>query len=130
MEREHREWKKQAMELWGTLGNPVYESPMDIEAEYHAEVLNIAKRGRQCTLGTAVLGSTKTKRAIRDHERSDKRRGESVEVARLKKSPHCATKLPECTQAITPHCANNESSFCAWRSTREATMIGRNYLRM
>ena len=70
------------------LGNPVYDAPVDIEACYPLAVLNIAKGGRHRTFETAVLGSNRTNRAIRDHERSAKRHGEAdIEVARLIEYP-------------------------------------------
>lgn len=46
--------------------------------------ISAAKRGRQCALESFVCGSAQTRRAIRDHERADRKRGEiGAEAPRL-----------------------------------------------
>ena len=77
MEKEHQERKKQASGILRKLDNPVYDAPLNIEARYSEEVINIAKRGRNCTLETAVMGRNRKKRDLRDRERSAKLRGKT-----------------------------------------------------
>ena len=88
MEKEHHGRKNQALERWERLDNPSYDAPLNIEACYSEEVLNIAKRGRKCTLETAVMGRNKPKRARMDHERSAKLSGETeIEVELVREYP-------------------------------------------
>ena len=88
MEAHHRATKEQAAKLWELLDHPVYDSPVDPEALFPADVTAIAKRGRRSTQETACLGINATKRDIREHERSARKRcNDGEEILRLREYP-------------------------------------------
>ena len=87
-EAEHRRTKEEAKQLWYLLARPVYDSPSDPASTFSADAVAMGKRGRRCTIETAVLGSNNIHRAIRDFERSAKMNGnETAEVERLEEYP-------------------------------------------
>ena len=67
---KHEDIKLEAPALWERLDAPVYDSPLTPEYGFSEKEIVMAKRGRRCSEETAVFGSTKTRKAIRDHERS------------------------------------------------------------
>ena len=88
-ERTHREIKSEALELWKLLENPVFDSPLNHESNFSDAAVQLAKRGKRCTVESGIVGSTNTKKAIRSYERSAKRHGnEMVEVERLQEYPN------------------------------------------
>ena len=88
-QKEHHDSvKKEALALWNRLDAPVYDSPMIPEAGFSSKAIEMAKRGRRCVEETAVCGSTKTRKSIRDFERSAARHGSvEEEVIRLSEYP-------------------------------------------
>ena len=88
LSEHHDGIKQKAVQLWSILGNPVFDVPLNPETGFSAEVVAAAKRGRRCTFETSWLGSDATKKAIRDHERSEKKNSlENEEVGRLREHP-------------------------------------------
>ena len=88
MEAKHRQVKTEAKRLWFLLGNPVYESPINPEAQFSSEAATLAKRGKRCTTEAVAQGSTRTRKEIRDFERSAQRHGNDQEqVERLREYP-------------------------------------------
>ena len=81
--KRRKNFKNAASEMWKALGNPVFDSPLDLESHYPAAVVAIAKRGRQCALGTMIVGINRTIRDLRDFERSDLEHGHDAEAERL-----------------------------------------------
>ena len=74
------------------LDNPAHGAPSGPEQDFSKDVISIAKRGRRCTAETAVLGCHATQKAIRNHERRDRRYGnEEVEIGRFREYTDAVT---------------------------------------
>ena len=85
---QHDRVNDEALALWARLDDPVYDSPAIPESGFPTSAVEIAKRGRRCAEETAVCGSNKTRKAIRDHERSAAKHGdEEAEADRLTEYP-------------------------------------------
>ena len=70
------------------MDNPVADGPSCPESGMSDEAISAAERGRQFELESAVCGSTATRRAIWDHERAAKKRGEvKLDAERLLEYP-------------------------------------------
>ena len=80
-EERNRRAKKQEVDFWGLLGDPVYDSPLRPEALFSAGAPVLATRGRSRTMETAWLGGNVDERAIGRQERSSRENGSVGEEA-------------------------------------------------
>ena len=93
--------KEEALKLWKRLGNPAVDSPLTPEKGFSTESINVAKRGRKCTVESSVCGSTTTRRAIRNWERSAKNNGDpTAEAQRLMEYPQATQRYLDVMVAL------------------------------
>ena len=101
--------KEEALKLWKRLDNPAVDSPLNPEKGFSLEAINVAKRGRQCAVESSVCGSTATRRAIRNWERSAKNNGDpTAEAQRLMEYPRATQRYLDVMVALQKLAGNQQ----------------------
>ena len=95
-EEKHAQVKEDAKIIWGRLENPTSDGQLDPEYGMSADEISAAKRGKRCAIESFACGSTQTRRAIRDHARASRQRGEvGMESERLLEYPRARRRYVE-----------------------------------
>ena len=98
---KHEDAKLEDLALWDRLDAPVYDSPLIPESGFSEKAIEMAIRGRRCSEETVACGSTKTRKAIRDHERSAAKHGDvDAEVERLSEYPRARRRYMEIANCL------------------------------
>lgn len=80
--------KKEEKVIWLRLDFPTADCPSYPEYGMSDDAVAAAKRGRQCATKSFVCGRNQTRKALRDHERSVRLKGEvTLEADRLREYP-------------------------------------------
>lgn len=78
---------QEATQLWGRIDHPTADQTRNHEKGFSADAVAMAKRGRRRTFESAC-GSTETRKAIRNHERSAWKHGDvTMDAERLLEYP-------------------------------------------
>ena len=92
-EDTHGQVAKESQRMWRRLRTRTADSPDYHEHGAPDEAINAEKRGRQCSLESCARGSNRTRRSIRDLERSAKRYGNiNIDEERLIGYPRARTR--------------------------------------
>ena len=85
---KHEDVKLEALALWGRLDDPAYDSPGDPEEGFPKPAIEMTKRGRRRAEESIACGSNRTRKSLRDFERSAQTHGDvGAEIGRLAEYP-------------------------------------------
>ena len=107
-EEKHEVVKKDARKIWDRLDHPTADIPSHPEYGMSDDAAIAAKRGRQCAFESYACGGNQTRRALRDHERSAKLKGQvHLEADRLREYPDARARyialMAELRRRVSTH---------------------------
>ena len=115
-EEAHGRIKVQAKTIWMRMDFPTADCPLYPECGMSDGAAAAAKSGRQCTMGSFACGSNQTRKALRDHERSARLKGDvALEEDRLREYPDARRRYMRLASELQNSKACTQAETCRWK---------------